>query len=355
MSASIADGPRGRRLCLELARALDERISRETLGLAFELDPGRSTSRVVFAMAGTGPEEREPEPTGSVPSLVALLGEIDASAADGATVQEALSYSVDSARYWQEPDGEDVLAALPEVRAALAPIAAALDDRPDLAWWHADRREAQWAIDWRDQADRAPLAGDPAAELARWADAARADEIRSERERPSDPAAMVGGIWWSAPTTLPSTTGELPDGRPAGLLLVEDALGWETATAIPVSGAGRTYEIRGPEDWAELCRRHPLEVTASRRHEWYRTTGRVRRWVMPDWQSVATEWDAVHLTTVGYLTAATRDIAVDGEASSVIAGWSPDATYWLSDVVHEVDGQRTFSRRTPGDEWVRAD
>ncbi|WP_238439507.1 hypothetical protein [Microbacterium sp. JZ31] len=322
MSHAITDGPRGRRLCLELAQLLDDRVRRHVIDLGYDLDPDRGTSVLLI---GDG----RYEPTGSVEELVALLDDVDARGAEAGNVVEALLRSVASARYWQEPDGDDVLAALPEVRSALEPIGAALSDRPDLTWWHEDRRVAQWTIDWRDAADPAPFVSDPAVELVRWHDATRTEEITSARERPSDPLANWSGTWWSAPTTLPHTTGELTDGRPAGLVLVEDSLGWEVATAIPVRGAGRTFEIRGPGDWAELCRRHPLEVTASRRQDWYRTTGRDGRWVMPDWLSVATEWDAVHLTTTGYLTAATREIPVEDGTSSVIAGWAPDTTYWL--------------------------
>lgn len=319
---------------------------RHVFDLSYELDPGRGTSVLLIG-------DPAYEPTGSVAALVTLLGDLDPRDAGAAIVVEALRQSVTSARYWQEPGGEDVLAALPDVRAALEPIAAALSHRPELAWWHEDRRIAQWAIDWRDAADPAPFVSDPAAELVRWHDATRTEEITSARERPSDPLANWSGTWWSAPTTLPHTTGELTDGRPAGLLLVEDSLGWDVATAIPVRGAGRTCEIRGPGDWAELCRRHPLEVTASRRQDWYRTTGRDGRWVMPDWLSVATEWDAVHLTTIGYLAAATREIPVANGMSSVIAGWAPDTTYWLADVAREIEEPRTFWRMIE-DEWVRA-
>jgi hypothetical protein len=136
---------------------------------------------------------------------------------------------------------------------------------------------------------------------------------------------------WSTPSGVLATTGEMGDGTPAGVRLVEDSLGWREVRAIPVRGTGRVLEIRGIDEWAELCRRHPLDVTASRRHDWYQATGRDARWVIPDWSLVAREWDAVHLPVEGYLTCAGRAIRVDDEHSSVIAGWSPDTTYWLTD------------------------
>jgi len=111
---------------------------------------------------------------------------------------------------------------------------------------------------------------------------------------------------------------------------------------------------RGVARLDELCRANPLEVTASRRHDWFRTTGRHGAWVIPDWQAVEGEWDAVHLSVAAYLALAGRAIEVDGERASVIAGWSPDTTWWLtepptSDVPpqnwHRADPQAPWSRR----------
>lgn len=154
------------------------------------------------------------------------------------------------------------------------------------------------------------------------------------RERPRDPHASWGGTWWSIPLGLITTVGRLP----AGLSLVEDSLGWEHARAIPVRGTGRTFEIRGEQDWISLCRDFPLEVTASRRHEWFRATGRDGRWVIPDWEQVAGEWDAVHLTPWCYLRWAGRVVPVDTDTASMIAGFDPGSTIWLTDVADESDG-----------------
>ncbi len=72
-------------------------------------------------------------------------------------------------------------------------------------------------------------------------------------------------------------------------------------------------------------------MTAQKRHDWYRTTGRDGRWVMPDWSRVAEMYGGVHLTVTGYLAAAGTAIDVDDDAASVIAGWAPDETHWLTD------------------------
>lgn len=114
-------------------------------------------------------------------------------------------------------------------------------------------------------------------------------------------------------------------------------MGWDQATVrqIHVPPDARVCEIDSPESWADLCRRFPLDVTASRRHDWYRTTARNGRWVIPDWAQVARNFDAVHLTVAGYLSTAGLPVPVEHDLMTVLAGWNPDQTFWLTDVPHE--------------------
>jgi hypothetical protein len=119
---SLLEGPRGRRLCLELAMELDPDIRVMVFRLGYDLDSGRGTSRVLLTAAplddaGTPPAAPSPG------MLAAALGHLEAADVDHARLQAALERAVDAARYWQPPDGEDVLAALPLVRAALLLLA----------------------------------------------------------------------------------------------------------------------------------------------------------------------------------------------------------------------------------------
>lgn len=130
------------------------------------------------------------------------------------------------------------------------------------------------------------------------------------------------------------------DGSPAGLWYVEDSLGWERAESMRliVPEEASVFEVEGAADWAELCARFPLEVTAQKRDDWYRTTTRTARWVIPDWAQVAEHYDGVHLQVGAYLAAAGVAIPIDDRSgfASMIAGWNPDETYWFSsDVVND--------------------
>lgn len=347
---SLLEGPRGRRLCLELAMELDPDIRLMVFQLGYDLDSGRGTSRVLLTAAS--PDDAGDPPFSPSPEGVAAgLGSLDITGLEDSLMQEALERSVDSARYWQEPDGEDVLAGLPVIRAALAPLAEQILSAPGVQWWEAGRGVEQWAIDWRTAEDLAPLKV-PQPTLAEWVARVRDAEERAVHELPTDPYAPVSGGWWSVPPGPLRTVGRLP----AGLNLVEDSLGWEVATTIPVRGAGRTLEVRSPQDWTSLCSEFPLDVTASRRHDWFRTTGRNGRWVIPDWERVAEEWDAVHLTVLGYLNGAGRALPVGADTATVIAGWDPDSTIWLTDMAREWKGPRQSWHRASHDRsWHHVD
>ena len=90
------------------------------------------------------------------------------------------------------------------------------------------------------------------------------------------------------------------------------------------------YEIHTAQDWSELVARYPLAVTKARRHDWWRATGEDRAWAIPDYPAVAAVYDAIHLTVGGYLSTAGRAIQA-GSAYTVLAGWDPDETWWLTD------------------------
>lgn len=335
LADALLRGPRGRRLCLEYVARTNDAVHTAVFWLGHELDHNPGT---LLRFVGDA-SDPEPDPTFSGDKIAALIDAVHLAEVRGDVVREALQGSVDLARYWQEADGADAVAALPPVRDALRRVAQRLVTAiPDLT---APRGPVQWAVQWRPLADSAPLMLEPAAALAEWTRAQRADEERSARERPRDPHANWSGTWWSVPQTLLATRSSVAD----ALELVEDSLGWEVATIIPVRGAGGTLEIQTPEDWAELCRAYPMEITASRRHDWFRVTGRDGRWLIPDWERVAGQWDAVHLTTLGYLSAATQLIEIDRDYGSVIGGWAPDSTIWLTDVAREWE--------QPRQEWTR--
>lgn len=267
----------------------------------------------------------------------------------------ALTESVDAARYWQSPDELDQELALPGSHDRLRPVAEVLASASETAWWTdrldlADLHEVEM-LEEDTPAERAPLTGVDR-RLAAWRgahDESEARHVGSDRGL----GHVMGGAWWTLPyeATPVTTSSTVPSLGPAGLFYVEDSFGWSSARSWPLSTGGpvRVYEIDGPEDLSELVARFPLDVSRSRRGCWWETTGVDTAWCMPDWEAVSHELDAVHLTVRGYLSTAGRAVPVPGRVirsrSTVLAGWTPGETVWLTDVLEPAGRARRWSRR----------
>jgi hypothetical protein len=346
LAEELLDGPRGRRLCLELAMALDPAVNSAVMELGYDLDPGKGTSTVMLTVGTDADPADAPAPTADeVASAIARLG---TARIEPGPITSSLQRAVDWARYWQAPDAEDHLAALPAIRAALRPLAERILGSSEAQWWSHSYSPDQWLVRWQSS-QAGEIVPDPhSSTIEGWADDTRAEEIRAAKERPRDPQARYSGEWWSIPVGAPRTMARIP----LGLGLIEDFQGWDRAAVIPVRGHGRVLEVSSAQDWVELCRAFALPVTASRRHDWYRTSGRDGCWVIPDWGRIAQEWDAAHLTVQAYLETAGRAVDVDTTTASVLAGWDPDTTIWLTDASLEHRGApQTWEYHD--DDWVQ--
>jgi hypothetical protein len=244
--------------------------------------------------------------------------------------------AVGAAMGWQEPRDEDLVAADPSLIELLEPIADAVSRAPATQWW-ATGLELE-TLRYTERYDGSfPTPGPEtegiAARLAQWRSEVDEENRRARAERPDDPAAAWTGHWWSTPVpaALP-TTRALAETGSVNLLWEEDSLGlWNARIwTIRATGAPRIFEIDGPAAWVDLVRRYPLDVTWSRRQDWYRVTGTDGTWLIPDWHAVSRDFDAVHLSVLGYLAAATRRLDVLPTAATVLSGWDPDQTWWLT-------------------------
>jgi hypothetical protein len=331
-------GPRGRELCLSVAAARDAELARTWL------------------LAG-----RPPAPE-CIAAAVAGLARCDAAVlhtADEATVLWPLADTVCSAMYWQAPWEREALLEVPLVRAALLPVARSLAGAPGAAWWSSPiARDRQHVLTW-EHGGRHPQPDGAAAALRAWS-AELVEQGRRDRAA-SYPLGAVSGSWWSAPIghgLLVSTRSLL--GYPAiRLLLVEECQGdFDSALVrrLEIDPAARVLEIAAAADWVQLTATYPLDVTGARRHDWYRVTGWTGRWVVPDWAAVAAEWDGVHLSVAAYLAGAGRALPV-GDAATMIAGWDPDATYWLTDAARCLGPTRRWRQLRGGEhlDWAAAD
>lgn len=264
-------------------------------------------------------------------------------------LREVLQNEVDNeARYWQPPEDDQLLLGHPAVRRALLRIAEHVLASPAAAWWSTGcDRTRQWMLTWKEEL----LGCQELVDLEQWRLQKIEDEARYLAEGP------ISGDWWSSPPWgVMITTRELPDGTIAGMHGMEDSFGWEKVWAqrVDVKPAARIYEVGSADDWARLCRRFPLEVSAQKHADWLATTGREGRWVMPDYSAVAQHFDGVHVSVAGYLATAGVAVDVTDDTASVLAGWNPDETYWFEPAVTLDVDKRAFLWELAGGRWRRA-
>lgn len=324
-ATSLLSSPRGRNFCLAFAFSDwldDEQLLSHAQQLFAEaadwIDSQRGRGAVRYVAAGhTAAESPRPlEASVSVAQLASALDDVPLPYVSEQNTFSALDSTVDDAVYWDEPDGYQVLLADPVLKPALRRIATHILASPLVSWWSSPLAAEQWCVTFTDTTF-------PRVELPLAADA-----HRQWREEAYD----FG--WWSKPAApLTATTRSRDNGEPLGLSLIEDSFGWKEAISERVEPRAnqRILEIIDSASWAQLCRRYPLEVSSVGRG-WHEATGRDGRWVIPDWSLVALEFDVVHLTVSAYLSSAGIAIPVDHEFASVIAGWNPDESYWLTDV-----------------------
>ncbi|TNU73362.1 hypothetical protein FH969_11850 [Miniimonas arenae] len=323
------------------------------------------------------PPPPEPWPT-IVEGVARRCRDVAAQPVDQARLCGAVARSVDFTMPWQEVDADDELTARAEVRAALRPVAEVIVASPAAEGWtrplavgdqrvtlfHDDQDGSVPALalsglDAWAQAWHAATAGAPSVSEDALAELARSNESGAWWSTPTGPFMCAGEEPPPHPTAAPRTT---PSSRWGEHLLgaselawIEDSFSWREATLVPVTPrrTPRVFEVTGPDAWAELVRRFPLDVTLARAPDWYRHTGRIGRWAVPDWRAARQEYDAVHVTMAGYLTTVGLAVEVgdrDGDGgdgvASVLAGWAPDLCVWLTDVLEESG---------PRERWVRGD
>ena len=92
----------------------------------------------------------------------------------------------------------------------------------------------------------------------------------------------------------------------------------------------RIFEIHSPSHWHDLCVRYPARGTQDDR-------------LVPNWGAVSEEWDGVHLSLGGLLTA--HQNRYESSAGwSMVDSWDAEQTYWLRAVNSESERQPDFQR-----------
>lgn len=354
---------RGRRLCYELAQRStngDEVSGAMFYEARLVHEERRDLSHGTVAYLAALKADRSAPGRPSAPALRDVLAGVD----PGMTVRAsdllaALSDTVASAMYWQPLHAEDVVLAHPSVRAALLQIADVVLGEPRAGWWSTPLdRDTQMHTQFEPAAVADPPRGTAAERLHRWRDAIVDQERTAARYRARHPSTPMGGTWWVTPALagLDMTTRALAGAGSASLWLTEDDMSWKSADLVPctVDPAARVLEIDGPDAWASLVATYPLDVTSSRAPDWFGAVdARDGDWLIPDWSAVATDYDGVHVSVLGWLMTSGQVIPLGSGTTTTLAGWDPDATWWLADRLRHADTGRRWVREDQS--WLPAD
>jgi hypothetical protein len=184
----------------------------------------------------------------------------------------------------------------------------------------------------------------------------------SEDGAPPDPAKLLTP---SAPPTNWERYAQKPANNPRGSILIafvtstpvgegssvlagaaNGAGDWDFEPPVQqyrlrVAATARVFEVDGPDAWHRLCAGYPA-------------TGEDGR-IVPDWSAVARDWDAVHLTLGGQLSA--EQVRVESPAGwSELWGWDNEQTLWLRwcfTAVERLPVLEELPRSTAGLSWPR--
>lgn len=142
--------------------------------------------------------------------------------------------------------------------------------------------------------------------------------------------------------------------------LVEMVGSWELETGpivrcwLPTRPEARVFEIHRPADWARLVTAHPrtaephpgwelpginqyvsdiAPLLAAARDRAARVS--VRHHVVPNWQSVASQYDGVHLSWAGFITSEGFIVDLGDGDVTMLRYWFSERTLWLADVFGE--------------------
>jgi hypothetical protein len=225
----------------------------------------------------------------------------------GQTVEH---YAYGPAEQWQPLRDALVLA-----EDSISQIADVVAARSDLAWWWEGMSTQEQR--WLGESEKMPgSASTPKTPI----------EPRNDAQR---------GWWWVTPVRrdlLRTTRGPI---GPYPCVASVCRSGYESAQpdqldawAVQLPPSVNIYEVLCAEDWASLVERYPRQCVDGRNSEWSRWTGSEGPWLLPDWDSVARDFDGVHVSLAGYLAGAFRALSV-GNAKTVLIGWNPDETLWL--------------------------
>ena len=162
-------------------------------------------------------------------------------------------------------------------------------------------------------------------------------------ERPGEPTHITWEDYAQRPANGHSTStlyGEVSSIDVAIERNLRDWMGLDQRSHAIVDQGASVLEINGPADWHALC-------AAAPRVNKQRNSPAGKGTLVPDWRSVAEEYDGVHLTFAGALTTPfVRETSAAG--ITMLWSWDVEHTTWVTDVVRPGASLQPLDSERPG-------
>ena len=274
-------------------------------------------------------------------AFLVVLNESGVSAVDAVRPEislQAAQIAVDELSIWQPDFQETMKYSLLKGR-QLRDLARDILEQPDVGWWFApiDREAQVWTASRYDAPTPARFKPPNDTPLTYW-------EQRTNKSE----AGMYTCTSFEGETSL-LTVMDISDVHgPANDLAIYFEFPLQQ-WRLRVSESARVYEINGAADWHRLCADYPAQSArdasdpdASDDEGWAvyplvrlsdeaddgELATDMDRWLTPNWAAVAEDWDGVHLTLGGLLTA--EKVRVASTAGwSMLRFWDIEQTMWL--------------------------
>ena len=155
-----------------------------------------------------------------------------------------------------------------------------------------------------------------------------------------------GELSWGALSAYGSTPPEVLD------IGVGEAPPPHSRWSLPITAEPRVFEIHRPRDWHRLCTMYPgiakhppaswsmppYDLASNREllrlpHQ-HAATRAIDTYVSPRWSAVAVDYDAVHLSWVGFITSEGH-VCTHGPNTTMLRFWEREVTMWLKDCFGE--------------------
>ena len=258
---------------------------------------------------------------------------------------QAAYVAIDNLSIWR-PDFQEIMKYSPMNGRRLEELARGILERPEVGWWFApmDRRAQIWGSR-RGEAPAPAMFKPPSATpLTRW------EQRTNKSEAGMHTCASFNGV------TSFLTAMDISEEHGPNDLTMEFEFPikqWR----LSVGEEARVYEINGAADWHRLCVNYPARsardssdpeptdtagwmmyplATLPRDGDERDFATDMDDWLTPNWSAVAADWDGVHLTLGGLLTAEKVRVA-SAAGWSMLRFWDVEQTMWLRWVFEDVE------------------